>query len=116
MIGALLDAKDFAEQLPGRAGRLMDSLASGEFRVQVHAFDEAQMLRGIQKVANRVTMGLVIAALVLGASIMSRSYPGVALGCFIGAGLCAVALILSILVADRGVNARTRRSRTRHKL
>jgi ubiquinone biosynthesis protein len=113
MIGALLDAKNFAEQLPGRASRLMDALASGELKVKVHAFDEAEMLRGIQKVANRVTMGLVIAALVLGASIMSRSYPGVALGCFIGAGLCGVVLIISILVVDRHVNARTRRQRRR---
>jgi predicted unusual protein kinase regulating ubiquinone biosynthesis (AarF/ABC1/UbiB family) len=112
LVNALVDARDFTEQLPGRAGRLMDALASGEFKVNVQAFDEAELLRGLQKLANRVTMGLVIAALVLGASIMSRSYPTVALGCFIGAGVCAIVLIGSILLADRHVNARTKRRRT----
>ncbi|MGH8995601.1 MAG: ABC1 kinase family protein [Acidimicrobiales bacterium] len=111
LIGSLVDAKNFAEQLPGRAGRLLDALASGDFRVNVHAFDEAELLRGIQKVANRVTMGLVIAALVLGASVMSHSYPRVALGCFIGAGVCGIALVVSVLLADRQVNSQTRRRR-----
>ncbi len=112
MFNALVDAKDFTEQLPGRAGRLMDALASGEFKVNVRAFDEAEMLSGLQKLANRLTMGLLIAALVLGASIMSRSYPQLALVCFIGAGLSAVGLVGSILLADRNVNSRAKRSRS----
>lgn len=110
-LSALVEAKDFAEALPGRVGRLMDSLAEGDLQVKVHAFDEAEMLRGIQKVANRVTMGLVIAALVLGAAVMSRTYPTVALAAFVAAGLCGFILILSIVAADRHINSRARRRR-----
>jgi ubiquinone biosynthesis protein len=111
LLSAVVDARDFAEALPGRVGRLMDSLVDGELQVKIHAFDEAELLRGIQKVANRVTMGLVIAALILGAAIISRSYPTVALACFIAAGLGGTGLIFSILSADRHVNLQVRRRR-----
>ncbi len=111
LLSAVVDARDFAEALPGRVGRLMDALVDGELTVKVDAFDEAELLRGIQKVANRVTMGLVIAALVLWAAIISRSYPSVALACFIAAAVGGLALIVSILAADRHVNTRARRQR-----
>lgn len=113
IFSALVDARDFAEALPGRAGRILEALAAGDLRIKVRAFDEAELLRHIQLLANRLTMGLVIAALVLGASIMSRTYPQVALGCFIGAALCGFLLIISIFVADRHVTSVTRRRRRR---
>lgn len=111
IFSALVDARDFAEALPGRAGRILDALAAGELQVKVRAFDEVEMLRHIQKLANRVTLGLVIAALVLGASIMSRSYPTVALVCFIAAACAGLVLVVSILLSDRNVTSVTRRRR-----
>ena len=111
LLSAAVDARDFAEALPGRMGRLLDSLVEGDLQVKVRAFDETELLRGIQKVANRVTMGLVIAALVLGAAIISRSYPTVALACFIAAAVGGLGLIVSILAADRHINLRARRRR-----
>lgn len=111
LLSTMVEAKDFAEQLPGRISRVMQALADGDFQLKIDAFDEAELLSGIQKVANRVTMGLVIAALILGAAIMSRSYPPVALACFIAAALGGIALIVSILAADRHVNSRAKRRR-----
>lgn len=89
-----------------QAGHILAGLG-----VKVHAFDEAELLRGIQKVANRVAMGLVIAALVLGAAILSRTWPTVALAFFLAAGAAGLVLIASIVSADRHVNSRARRSR-----
>jgi ubiquinone biosynthesis protein len=111
MLGAMVEAKDFAEALPGRVGRLMESLANGDFQLKVQAFDEAELLKGLQKLANRVTMGLVIAALVLGAAIISHSYPQVSLACFLLAALGGIVLIINILASDREINSRTRRHR-----
>ncbi|HET9731608.1 MAG TPA: AarF/UbiB family protein [Acidimicrobiales bacterium] len=113
LLSAMVEAKDFAEAFPGRVARLMEALSSGNFQIKVDAFDETEFLKGLQKLANRVTMGLVIAALVLGAAIISRSYPQVALACFLLAAICGFVLIVSILAADRDVNSRTRR---KHRL
>src|SRR5206468_10067812 len=67
---ALLEARDFVEQLPGRVNKVMDAMAEGTFHLDVHAFDEAELMRGFQKLANRLTMGLVLAALIIGAAML----------------------------------------------
>jgi len=97
----------------------MDAMAEGTFHLDVHAFDEAELMRGFQKLANRLTMGLVLAALIIGASMLVRvetasklfGYPTLAILSFLGAGACALALLLSIVRADRKVNAQTRGKR-----
>jgi len=116
---ALLEARDFVEQLPGRVNKVMDAMAEGTFHLDVHAFDEAELMRGFQKLANRLTMGLVLAALIIGASMLVRvetasklfGYPTLAILSFLGAAACAAALLLSIVRSDRKVNAQTRGKR-----
>jgi len=113
---ALLEARDFVEQLPGRVNKVMDAMAEGTFHLDVHAFDEAELMRGFQKLANRLTMGLVVAALIVGAAMLVQvdtssklfGYPTLAILCFFGALACASALLLSIVRADRKVNSQTR--------
>jgi predicted unusual protein kinase regulating ubiquinone biosynthesis (AarF/ABC1/UbiB family) len=117
MLSGLLDARDFVEHLPGRINKVMDAVAEGNFELKVHAFDEAEMLRGLLKLANRVTMGLVLAALIVGAAMLVRvetssklfGYPSVAIVCFLAAAAGGFALVVSILRSDRRINARTRR-------
>ncbi|MFL6237921.1 MAG: ABC1 kinase family protein, partial [Actinomycetes bacterium] len=50
LLGAVMDAKDFAEQLPSRLNRVMDSVARGQFELQVKAFDETEMLTGLHRI------------------------------------------------------------------
>ncbi|MDP9072916.1 MAG: AarF/UbiB family protein [Actinomycetota bacterium] len=112
---ALLEARDFVEQFPGRVNKVMDAMAEGNFHVNVKAFDEVELLRGLQKLANRLTMGLVLAALVVGAAMLMRvptsstllGYPAVAILCFLAAGGGGLALLVSILRSDRRINAKS---------
>jgi len=116
---ALMEARDFVEHLPGRVNKVMDAMAEGTFHLDVHAFDEAELMRGFQKLANRLTMGLVVAALIVGASMLMRvdtssklfGYPTLAILAFLGATACGLLLLLSILRSDRQVNAQTRGKR-----
>jgi ubiquinone biosynthesis protein len=115
----LLEARDFVEQLPRRVNKVMDAMAEGTFHLDVHAFDEAELMRGFQKLANRLTMGLVLAALIVGAAMLVQvdttsklfGYPTLAIVCFLGAAACGSALLLSILRSDRNVNEQTRNKR-----
>ena len=94
---ALLEAKDFAEQLPGRVNRILDSLANNELKVKVELIDEGAMIDGLQKVANRITLGLILAALIVGAAMLMRvettfrilGYPGLAMLFFLAAAFGA---------------------------
>jgi hypothetical protein len=114
LITAALDAREFTTQLPRRANRIMDSLADGELRIRVDAVDEERLHTVLQRLANRLTLGVVIAAMILGASQLMRvptshrllGYPAVAIVLFMLALVGGVVLAAWIVVTDRKV-ART---------
>lgn len=115
LFSAALEAREFVEELPGRVNKLMDATANGELKLKVDAFDEAELLRGLQKLANRVTMGLLLAALIIGAAMLTRveteakifGYPAVAIVCFLLASLGAAGLLWTIAFSDRRDNRRS---------
>ena len=114
LITAALDAREFTTQLPRRANRIMDSLADGELRIRVDAVDEERLHTVLQRLANRITLGVVIAATILGASQLMRvpthhhvfGYPALAIVLFLLAILGGGVLAAWIVVTDRKV-ART---------
>ncbi|MDX6358977.1 MAG: ubiquinone biosynthesis protein [Nocardioidaceae bacterium] len=114
LVAAALDAKEFTSQLPRRANQILDALAEGQFQLRVDAMDEVRLHLVLQRLANRLTLGLVIAATIIGAAMLMQvqtdqrlgGYPAIALVFFVLAVLGAVALAVWILVTDRKV-ART---------
>ena len=114
---AILEARDLVEALPGRVNKVMDAMAEGSFSLKVKAFDEAELMRGFQKLANRVTMGVVLAALIVGAAMLMQvktdsklfGYPSLAIVCFLLAASCGFALLVTIVRSDHRVNSKTRR-------
>jgi predicted unusual protein kinase regulating ubiquinone biosynthesis (AarF/ABC1/UbiB family) len=68
-----LDAVAFAEQLPGRLNKVLESLAEGRLNLSLEGFDESSVIRGAQKMANRVVAGVMIAAFVVAAALFSSA-------------------------------------------
>lgn len=108
MASTLLELREFAGRLPARLGRLLDVLGGNEIRVKVDALDETLLIQGMQKIANRIAMGVVLAALIIGAALMMQvettfrilEYPGLAILLFAFAACGAVLLLLDILYYD----------------
>ncbi|HZI63887.1 MAG TPA: AarF/UbiB family protein [Thermoanaerobaculia bacterium] len=109
MFSALTEFKEFVEQLPARANKILDLVANNEMRVKVETIDERLVIEGAQKIANRITLGLILAALIVGAALLMQiqtsfrilGYPGLAMLCFLAAAAGGLMLILNILVQDR---------------
>jgi predicted unusual protein kinase regulating ubiquinone biosynthesis (AarF/ABC1/UbiB family) len=105
---SLLEAKTFAEKLPGRINKILDSLANQELKVKVELIDEGAVLDGLQKVANRITLGLIIAAMIIGAAMLMRvetsfrllGYPGLAILFFLAAAFAGAWMAYGILRND----------------
>ncbi len=70
--GFLLDNKKLAENLPGRLNKITERMAANEFELKIQALDEDRLTDGFQKVANRITSGLIIAAMIIGAALLMR--------------------------------------------
>ncbi len=115
LLAALGDVKEFLERLPARTNKILDLVANNELKLQVDAIDERLLMEGAQKIANRISVGLVLAALIVGASMLMQvptqfrilGYPGLAMLLFLAAAAGGVGLVASILWNDR----RARRSR-----
>jgi ubiquinone biosynthesis protein len=105
----LLDMKEFVAGLPVRLNKIMDAVTTKDLEVKVRAVDAPIIMEGLQKIANRVTTGLILAALIVGASLMMRiettwtilGYPGLAILCFLAAAAGGFYLVINIFVQDR---------------
>ncbi len=106
LFSSVLEIRDVLMQMPGRVNRIMDAVANNDIELRVHAIDETRLLAGMHKIANRITVGLVLSALIIGAALLMRvetpfkimGYPGLAIVCFLlaaGGGLVLLARILS---------------------
>jgi ubiquinone biosynthesis protein len=108
LVGGVVELKEFAEKLPGRVNKILDAVGDNEFKINVDAIDEKIVLEGLQKVANRVALGLVLAALIVGASMLMRvetsfkilGYPGFAMIFFLLAAIAGIALGITIVMTD----------------
>ena len=115
--GGSTTSRSSSSGCPARANKILDRVANNELEVRVHAIDERLLMEGFQKIANRITMGLVLAALIVGAAMLMQvptsfrlfGYPGLAALCFLGAAAGGVVLVLSILLNDRRTEKAARR-------
>jgi len=109
VVSSLLEMKDFMSHLPLRLNRIMDAVGNSELEVKVKAVDAKMVMAGMQKIANRITTGLVLAALIVGASLLMRietrsrlfGYPTLAILCFMTAAGWAIWLLITIFLQDR---------------
>ncbi len=109
LLAGAIEAKEFMTELPGRVNHILDAVAKNQLKLKVEAIDEATLIEGFQKVANRITTGLVLGALIVGASMLMRvettfrlfGYPGLAMVCFLAAAGLGFWLVLSIMMSDR---------------
>lgn len=72
LYGLLLENKKLAENLPFRLNKITENLAENTFEMKINAIDEDRLTDGFQKVANRITSGLIIAAMIIGAALLMR--------------------------------------------
>ena len=104
----LLNSKNLAEKLPQRINKITENLADNKFRMEIEALDEKRLTDGFQKIANRITLGLIIAAMIIGAAMLMSvpspfmlfGYPGLAIIFFILAAVGGIGLCYTIIFGD----------------
>lgn len=116
-LSQLIETKKLAEKLPERLNTITERLANNEFEIKIDAIDEKRLTDGFQKVANRISIGLVIAALIIGAALLMRvpttfvilGYPGLAMIFFLAAALFGIWLILKMILNDEELKSNKRK-------
>src|SRR5688572_6321893 len=108
LVTSVVEIKEFAEKLPSRINKILDTVGNNELRLNVDAIDEKMIVEGFQKIANRITLGLFLAALIVGAALLMRvetsfrilGYPGLPMIFFLIAAIAAIGLAFTIISTD----------------
>lgn len=109
LLGTAMEAKELIERLPARINAILTHLAENRLRVDLRAVDEGEFISGLQKIANRITQGLIFAGLTVSAALMMRvdtgfkifGYSGLAFLFFIIAAVGAIWVAVEIMLHDR---------------
>lgn len=107
MFTSILEAKNFAEKFPSHINKILDLAASNKLSIKV--IDEPLLVDAFQKVANRISLALILAALIVGAALLMQvstrftifGYPGLAILCFIAAAGGGIAMAIEIAFYDQ---------------
>jgi predicted unusual protein kinase regulating ubiquinone biosynthesis (AarF/ABC1/UbiB family) len=111
----MVDVQELLRTAPQRLSVFLRTLADNRLRVHVAGLEEAHLIESMQKIANRITAGLIAAAMIVGAALIMDipsswqlfGYPALALAMFLIAAGLGAGLVLSSLLGDR-------RARPRH--
>lgn len=109
VLTSLLETNDFIQKLPGRLNRVFDSVEERDVELKIRIVNDSLLLDGLQKIANRIATGAVLAAIIVAAAMLMRvetsfrifGYPGLAMILFASAAALAVFLLLDVARHDR---------------
>src|SRR5215469_14168015 len=117
LFSSVLEAKQFVGALPARLNKILDALGNAELDVKLKPVETHFLIESFQKVANRITTGLILASLIVGAALLMRvqtsftlfGYPGIAILCFFAATAGGIWLVLNIIWQDHKSKHQSRR-------
>ena len=114
----LMEVQALVRDSPRKISDLLSLLSENRLQVRVDGLADSPLMESLQKIANRISAGLVTAALIVASAMMMRvdtagarlfGYPAIALVLFlVGAGL-GLAIVLSALLGDRKAKPREER-------
>jgi predicted unusual protein kinase regulating ubiquinone biosynthesis (AarF/ABC1/UbiB family) len=114
---ALIDLNQLVLEAPRRAREIVDLTAAGRLTFGIKLTQAEELLAGMHKIANRITVGVIIAALLIASSMMMRvpssftlvGYPGIAMIGYLAAAVAGGYLVWSILLRDHRDQERAHR-------
>lgn len=108
LIRNILESKELLENLPFRLNKISEDLANQNFKIKMDIEGKQRFIVVFQKVANRISVAVVTAALILGGALILRiptqwtifGYSGFAIIIFVIAILIGFRLVYQILFTD----------------
>ena len=96
-----MQAGDLLSALPHRLDLVTQRLAAGDFETRIDVPQLTILLNGLQKVANRIFSGLVLAAIIIASAMLLNTRRTLGTWGFIMAGAVSAWMVLAIWWGDR---------------
>jgi predicted unusual protein kinase regulating ubiquinone biosynthesis (AarF/ABC1/UbiB family) len=101
LLQLVMQGTDLLESLPHRIDLVTQRLAAGDFETKIDVPQLTVLLNGLQKVANRIFSGLVLAAIVIASAMLINTRPTLGTWGFVLAGAVSAWMVLAIWWGDR---------------
>jgi hypothetical protein len=103
-----LQMQRLVEELPGQVSKVLALAAENRLSLRIAGLEESRLIENLQKIANRISAGVVTASLVIASAMLLR-HRGIAgsdastivMLLFATAGSIGAGLVLSALITDR---------------
>jgi ubiquinone biosynthesis protein len=95
------EGSDFLMTLPHRLDLITSRMAANEFETRIDVPQISLMMTALQKVANRIFSGLVLAGLLVASAMLLPYHRSLGTSGFVLAGVIGLWMVLSILWSDR---------------
>lgn len=113
-----LQLQRLVQDLPGQLSKCLGLIAENRLSLRIAGLEESRLIENLQKIANRVSAGVVTASLVIASAMLMRGdrsiagtdYTTIVMVLFAIAGLIGAALVLSALITDRRAGKRDKAS------
>jgi predicted unusual protein kinase regulating ubiquinone biosynthesis (AarF/ABC1/UbiB family) len=113
----LIEVQALLREAPRKVSDLLSLLAENRMQVRVDGLADSPIMESLQKIANRISAGLVTAALIVASAMMMRvdtahhlfGYPLIAMLLFLVAAGLGFTIVLSALMRDRKARPREER-------
>ncbi len=104
-----IEIQDLLRDAPRRISDTLAIMAENKLQVRLASLEDSRLIENLQKIANRISAGVITASLILASALMMRvetearllGYPAIALVLFIAAVVLGMTLVLSSMRRDR---------------
>ena len=104
-----MELQALVREAPRHASAILGLLADNRMQVRVTGLEESRLMENMQKIANRISTGIIVAALILASAMLMRidggprllGYPALALALFVVAAVLGLGIVVSALLHDR---------------
>ncbi len=112
-----VELQGLVQDAPRKLSSVLSLLAENRLQVRITGLQESRLMENLQKIANRIAAGVVVAALILASAMLLRGagpgapnrYEWLALVLFLVATALGLALVISALLRDRKARPREER-------
>ena len=110
----VIELQALVREAPRKLSDILSLAAENKLQVRLAGLDESRLMENLQKIANRISTGIITAALILASALLMRleggprllGYPALAAVLFVVAAALGLAIVVSALLRDRNATPR----------
>lgn len=109
LAGEIIELQGLAREVPRKLGDVLSLLADNKLQLRLTGLQDSQLMENLQKIANRISTGVIVAALIMASALLMRvetgarlfGYPALAMVLFLIATGLGLGIVVSALLSDR---------------